>query len=132
MIGFFTSAAERESQIWSRIRFLTSAPRGRGFRLTSAIMNRVRLAAVERYGANYRYADLAYIPLREVDLKKAKMMHADLRFTDLTGADLRGANLSGADITGAELTGVLVDNSTILPAGYAVEDGRVVQVVTIG
>ena len=50
----------------------------------------------------------------------------------MTGADLRAANLRGADITGTKLTGVRVDESTILPAGYAVEDGRVVQVVTIG
>ena len=91
-------------------------------------MNRVRFAAMERYGANYRYADLAYIPFRGEKFKKAKLMHADLRFADLTGADLRGANLRGADITGAELTGVRVDESTVLPAGYVVEDGRVMMI----
>lgn len=91
-------------------------------------MNRVRFAAMDRFGANYRYADLAYIPLRGENFKKARLMHADLRFADMTGADLRGADLRGADIAGTKLTGVLVDNSTILPAGYAVEDGRVVQV----
>ena len=87
---------------------------------------------MDRFGANYRYADLAHIPLRGENFKKAKLMYADLRFADMTGADLRGAHLRGADIAGTKLTGVRVDKSTILPAGYAIEDGRVVQVVTIG
>jgi uncharacterized protein YjbI with pentapeptide repeats len=93
---------------------------------------------MDRFGANYRYADLSYIPLRGENLKKAKFMHADLvdadlsgadlRDATLTGADLRGTNLTGADLTGANLTGVLVDSLTILPAGYAVEDGKVAMI----
>ncbi|WP_369076394.1 pentapeptide repeat-containing protein [Ferrimicrobium sp.] len=56
------------------------------------------------------------------------MRYSDLRGADLAGADLAGADLTGADLTGADLRGALVDESTILPVGYAIENGHVVRV----
>ncbi|MHB1733114.1 MAG: pentapeptide repeat-containing protein [Ferrimicrobium acidiphilum] len=93
---------------------------------------------MDRLANNFRRADFGDIPLRGEDfsganLRRGNLRRADLRDTNFRGAnlrraDLRGADLRGADLTGADLKDVLVDESTILPVGYVVEDGRVVRV----
>ncbi|WP_276940730.1 pentapeptide repeat-containing protein [Ferrimicrobium acidiphilum] len=93
---------------------------------------------MDRLANNFRRADFADIPLRGEDfsganLRRGDLRRADLRETTFKGAnlrraDLRGTDLAGAELTGADLRGVLVDESTILPVGYVIKDGRVVRV----
>nr|WP_298443059.1 pentapeptide repeat-containing protein [Ferrimicrobium sp.] len=78
--------------------------------------------------ANLKRGDLRRADLRDADYRRANLRYSDLRGADLAGADLAGADLTGADLTGADLRGALVDESTILPVGYAIENGHVVRV----
>ncbi len=73
---------------------------------------------MDRLANNFQRADFADIPLKEEDFRRANLKRGDLRGADLTGADLAGADLRGA----------LVDESTILPVGYAIENGHIVRV----
>ena len=66
--------------------------------------------------------------LKRGDLRRADLRDADFRRANLSYSDLRGADLTGADLAGADLRGALADESTILPVGYAIENGHVVRV----
>ena len=93
---------------------------------------------MDRLANNFQRADFADIPLKGEDFRRANLKRGDLRRADLRDADFRranlrysdlwGADLTGADLTGADLRGALVDESTILPVGYAIENGHVVRV----
>ena len=61
------------------------------------------------------------------DLRRANLSGANLSGADLALTDLRGADLSGADLTGV-LSGNIISNpETILPSGYQLIDGQIVQ-----
>ena len=57
----------------------------------------------------------------------ANLTGANLTRANLTEANLTRATLTGANLTEANLTGALGDASTVLPDGWTVTNGQVVE-----
>ena len=99
----------------------------RGANLSGANLSGANLSGANLSGANLRGANLRGANLRGANLYGANLYGANLYGANLRGANLRGANLRGANLRGANLTVATGNRNTILPDGWTVTDGQVVE-----
>lgn len=79
-------------------------------RLARAQLMRANLSAADLRDSDLSGADLSWAELRSANFRNAKLEHvlldhADLRDADLSGADFNGASLEAADLSNADLRG---------------------------
>ena len=105
--------------------------------LRAANLTGARLIRANLHGANLARARLVAAQLNGVDLSFANLSGANLsrailrgdvyligfydERSDLRGADLRGANFSSASFYNVRLEGAIVDDTTIMPSGFPMQ-----------
>lgn len=100
-----------------------------GVVLTSALLRRVDLSAVDAggalfHGADLRNADATGTRFVGADLAVTRLRHARLVACQFAGASLKGADLAGADLSGAQmgdadLSGAILLGATLVGADFA-------------
>jgi hypothetical protein len=95
-----------------------------GARLTQTNLHQANLAGARLVAAQLTGVDLSFANLRGADLSHA-FLRGDVYLIgflderpDLRGADLRGANFLSASFYNVRLENAIMDDSTIMPAGF--------------
>ena len=99
----------------------------RGAKMNSINLKEVVLKNIDMKEATLEYANLKEITMYSVDLKNAdlrgaNLKEATLKNVDFSKSDLRGANLSEATINDCKFDGTIIDNTTLLPPGFSIDD----------
>jgi uncharacterized protein YjbI with pentapeptide repeats/beta-lactamase regulating signal transducer with metallopeptidase domain len=93
-----------------------------GINFKEVSLNNLDLSEAILTNANLKEVSMNSVDLSNADLRYANLKEASLNKVNFSKADLRGANLAEAAINDCKFDGAIIDNTTLLPPGFSIDE----------